>query len=111
MLQHEAQGTDRRVVGGKLMVVEIGTLRCVFTAHIDDGDRGISEVGLRSFAPDDGDAVDGHQETAGEEFVFVGAAWMSEDEGEGHEWGAETGITSGEKKPKSLRKWPQLASS
>jgi hypothetical protein len=84
MLKHEAQSTHGRVVGRELMVVKVVPLRRVLAAYIDDGDGGISKIGLTRFASDNGHAVHGCEEATGEEFVFMSASGMSEDEGEGH---------------------------
>lgn len=84
MLQHEAQRAHGRMIGGKLMMVEVVALRGVLTADIDDGDGGIGEILWGGFAADDGHAMYGGEEAAGEEFVFVGAAGMGEDEGQRH---------------------------
>jgi hypothetical protein len=84
MLKNQAQRAYGRVVGRELMVVKIAPLRLVLPTHIDDGDGGISKIGLTRFASHDGHAVHGCEEAAGEEFVFMSASGMSEDEGEGH---------------------------
>ena len=84
MLQHEAQRAHGRMIGGKLMMVEVVALRGVLTADIDDGDGGIGEILCGGFAADDGHAMYGGEEAAGEEFVFVGAAGMGEDEVQRH---------------------------
>lgn len=85
VLQHEAQRADGRMLGRKLVVVKVVPLWRVLAADIDDGNGGIGEVLWRGLAPDDGHAVHGGQQAAGEEFVLMGAAGMGEDEGEG--WG------------------------
>jgi hypothetical protein len=64
------------------MVVEVVPLGHMFATDIDDGDGGIGEIGLGRFAAHDGHAVNGGKEAAGEEFVLMRAAGMSEDEGE-----------------------------
>ena len=84
MLQHEAQRAQGRMIGGTLMMVEVVALRGVLTADIDDGDCGIGEILWGGFAADDGHAMYGGEEAAGEEFVFVGAAGMGEDEVQRH---------------------------
>jgi hypothetical protein len=72
------------MIGGKLMMVEVVALRGVLTADIDDGDGGIGEILWGGFAADDGYAMCRCEEAAGEEFVFVGAAGMGEDEVQRH---------------------------
>lgn len=85
MLQHEAQRAHGRVIGRELMVVEVVALRGVLAADIDDSYRGISEILRGGLAADDGHAMHGGEEAAGEEFVFMRAAGMGEDEGQRHE--------------------------
>jgi hypothetical protein len=80
MLKDETEGADRWVIGRELMVVKVAALRDVFTPDIDDGDAGICQVLGGGLAPDDGHGMDGGEQGAGEEFVFMSAAGMSEDE-------------------------------
>lgn len=84
MLQHEAQGADGRMIGRELMVIEVVSLRGVLAADIDDGNGGIGEVFGSGLAADDGHAMHGGEEAAGEEFVLMSAAGVGEDEGDGH---------------------------
>jgi hypothetical protein len=72
------------MIGGELVMVEIMPLGRVLAADIDDGDGGISKILRGRLATDDGHAVDGGEQAAGEEFVLMSAAGMSEDECERH---------------------------
>jgi hypothetical protein len=56
-------------------------LGCVLTADIDHGDGGIRKIFRGGLASNDGHAVNGSEQTAGEKFVLMGAAGMGEDEG------------------------------
>jgi hypothetical protein len=62
------------------MVVEVVPLRSVFATDIDDGDARISEVELSGFTAHDGHTMNGSEQAAGEQFVLMRAAWMSENE-------------------------------
>jgi hypothetical protein len=80
MLEYETEGADRWVIGRELMMVKVAALRGVFTTDIDDGDAWICQILGGGLAPDDGHGMDSCEQGAGEEFVFMSAAGMSEDE-------------------------------
>jgi hypothetical protein len=84
VLENEAQRADGRVIGGKLVVIEVVLRGIVLAADIDHGGGGVSEVFRGGFAADDFHAVDSHEEAAGEELVLMRAAGMSEDAFDGH---------------------------
>jgi hypothetical protein len=72
------------MIGRELMMVEVVALRGVLATDIDDGNGGVGKILWSGFTADDGHAVHGGEEAAGEEFVFMGAAGMGEDEGKRH---------------------------
>lgn len=78
MLKDERERASWRVVARKLVVVEIRKFRVVRMAHVDDGDRRISKIGIGWFASFNGDGMFGEQEGAREQVVFMGTAWMSD---------------------------------
>jgi hypothetical protein len=78
VLQHKRKGAGGRVIFGELVVIEVISRRIVFVADIHDGDLRIVQIGGGGFAPNDGHGVQGEQDTAGEELVFMGAAGMGE---------------------------------
>jgi hypothetical protein len=68
------------MVGGELMMVKVMPLRRMLAAHIDHGGDGVSEIFRRRLPPNNRHAMHGRQEGAGEQFIFMSAAGMSEDE-------------------------------
>ena len=62
------------------MVIEVGLGRIVVIAHIDYADRWVIQIGFFRLTALNLDRILGNENAACEEFVFVGAAWMSEDE-------------------------------
>jgi hypothetical protein len=81
MLEHETECANGWVISRKLVVIKIMPLGCVLTADIDHGDGGIRKIFRGGLASNDGHAVNGGKEAAGEKFVLMGAAGMGEDEG------------------------------
>jgi hypothetical protein len=63
----------------ELMMIEIIAQRSMLAPHIDNRDRGIGKISLRRFAPHDGHPVHSSQQTAGKQFVLMGATGMSQD--------------------------------
>jgi hypothetical protein len=64
----------------ELMMIKVVPLRCVFATDIDYCDTCIRKIRLRGFSPHDGHAVNGGEQTTCEEFIFMSAAGMSENE-------------------------------
>ncbi len=61
------------------MVVEIPVFGLVQAAYVDHANGAIGQVGFDGFPALDFRSVSGEENAAREEFVFVGAAGMSED--------------------------------
>ena len=79
VLKDEGERTNRSMVAGKLMVVEIGAFRFVEVADIEDADPGVGEVPGCRFAPDDRDGLFSEQDAAGKKFVLMSTAGMGEN--------------------------------
>ena len=66
------------MIFGQLVVIVVISRGIVLVADIDDSDLWIVQIGGGGFTPDNGHGVQGHQDAAGEELVFMGAAGMGE---------------------------------
>ena len=80
MLEHEAQRTQRGMILGKLVMVEVSLVRLVRSAHIHHRDGGIGEVSAGGFPPDDWGGASGQQRAAGEKLVFVRASGVGQNQ-------------------------------
>jgi hypothetical protein len=71
------------VIFGELVMIEVVAHGIVLVADIDDGGGGIGEVGGGRLAAHNGHRVEREENAAREELVFVRAAGMGEERGEG----------------------------
>lgn len=67
------------MIPGELVVVEIFLGWFVAIADVDNGYRRIVEIAAIGISPAYGNRIFCDDNTAGEEFVFVGASWVSDN--------------------------------
>lgn len=79
VLEDQRKRAGWRGVSRELMMVEIPIFGLVQAAHVDHANGGIRQVGFDGLPALDFRSVSGEENAAGQEFVFVGAAGMSED--------------------------------
>ena len=77
--QHQAQRARRRMILGKLVVIEVPAPRIVLSADIDHRRGGIVEIALGRLAARYRRLVDGHQQAAREELILMRTARMGQD--------------------------------
>ena len=69
----------------ELMMVKVMQLRVVITTDIDDGDVRICQILRQRFSAHDGHRVNGSEEAASQQLIFMSAAGMGQNKRNSHE--------------------------
>jgi hypothetical protein len=73
------------VISWELVMIKIVSLRRMLTSNIHHCNAWIRQIGLCGLAPDYGHAMNCRQQATGQQFVFMRAAGMSQNERKCHE--------------------------